>query len=87
MHILIYSYTHILIYSYIINGKYIQTPILCVGELKEEFELGVCVETCTVQLAKSLAGVPVEDARRIVIAYEPVWAIGTGLTATPEVKS
>jgi len=60
-------------------------PILCVGELKEEFELGVCRETCTVQLAKSLKDITPEDARQLVIAYEPVWAIGTGLTATPEI--
>ena len=60
------------------------TPILCIGELKEEFELNVCRETCTVQLAKCLADIPAEEVKKIVIAYEPVWAIGTGLTATPD---
>ena len=55
------------------------TPILCIGELKEEFELNVCRETCTVQLAKCLADIPAEEVKKIVIAYEPVWAIGTGL--------
>jgi triosephosphate isomerase len=43
------------------------------------------VQTCTVQLAKALKDIPSEEARKLVIAYEPVWAIGTGLTATPEV--
>lgn len=60
-------------------------PILCVGELKEDFELGVCREICTQQLAKSLNGVSAEEAKNLVIAYEPVWAIGTGLTATPAI--
>lgn len=60
------------------------TPILCVGEnlkQREEEEQYVVVRD---QLVGALAGIAPEDAARIVIAYEPVWAIGTGKTATPE---
>lgn len=58
-------------------------PILCIGESKEEYEAGLNKEICAVQLGKDLAGVSAEEMDKIVIAYEPVWAIGTGLTATP----
>jgi len=61
------------------------TPILCVGELKEEFEEGLVEQVCGLQLSKDLRGVTADEMRKIVIAYEPVWAIGTGLTATPEI--
>lgn len=60
-------------------------PILCIGELKEERESGETFNVCDVQLTKGLAGVSSEAMKNVVIAYEPVWAIGTGLTATPEV--
>jgi len=60
-------------------------PILCIGELKDEFEEGLVEQVCALQLAKDLRGVTAEEMRRVVIAYEPVWAIGTGLTATPEI--
>jgi triosephosphate isomerase (TIM) len=60
-------------------------PILCIGESKEEYEAGLNKEVCAVQLGKNLAGVTAEQMMDIVIAYEPVWAIGTGLTATPEI--
>mmetsp|Transcript_21368 Transcript_21368/g.27622 ORF Transcript_21368/g.27622 Transcript_21368/m.27622 type:complete len:288 (+) Transcript_21368:79-942(+) len=60
-------------------------PILCIGELKDEFEEGLVEQVCALQLAKDLRGVSAEEMKKIVIAYEPVWAIGTGLTATPEI--
>jgi len=59
--------------------------ILCIGELKEERESGETFNVCDVQLTEGLKGVSAEMMDDIVIAYEPVWAIGTGLTATPEV--
>ena len=60
------------------------TPILCIGEEKEIREAGTHVEHTLSQLVGGLADIPAEQAESIVIAYEPVWAIGTGLTATPE---
>jgi triosephosphate isomerase len=60
------------------------TPILCIGEEKEIREAGDHVAHTLSQLDGGLAGIPAEQAETIVIAYEPVWAIGTGLTATPE---
>ena len=59
--------------------------ILCIGELKEERESGETFAVCDTQLTEGLKGVSAEMMDSIVIAYEPVWAIGTGLTATPEV--
>ena len=59
-------------------------PILCVGEVKEEREGGRAVEVVVEQLRGSLLGVAFDDPEELVIAYEPVWAIGTGLTATPD---
>jgi triosephosphate isomerase len=56
--------------------------ILCVGELLEEREAGKAEEVCETQTVKGLEGVA--DLANVVIAYEPVWAIGTGKTATPE---
>jgi triosephosphate isomerase len=58
-------------------------PILCVGELLAEREAGRTKEVVRVQVEKGLAGVPAGKAEQVVIAYEPVWAIGTGKTATP----
>jgi triosephosphate isomerase len=58
--------------------------ILCVGELLEEREAGKAEAVCETQTVKGLAGVAAADLGRITIAYEPVWAIGTGKTATPE---
>jgi triosephosphate isomerase (TIM) len=60
------------------------TPILCVGEGLPVREEGAHVPHCTAQLDAGLAGLTPEQIKRIVIAYEPVWAIGTGKTATPE---
>ena len=60
------------------------TVILCVGELKEEREQGITAELVALQTKVALGGVSAEELKRIVIAYEPVWAIGTGLTATAD---
>ena len=59
-------------------------PIVCVGETLDEREAGQLEEIVGGQLDGSLASVPNERASDVVIAYEPVWAIGTGKTATPE---
>lgn len=61
------------------------TPILCIGETKEDYELGLNEQVCTIQLARDLKGLTPEQVSKLVIAYEPVWAIGTGLSATPEI--
>jgi triosephosphate isomerase (TIM) len=61
------------------------TPILCIGETKEEYELGLNEQICTIQLARDLQGLSPDLVKKTVIAYEPVWAIGTGLTASPEI--
>ena len=58
--------------------------ILCLGEVKEERLAGITDEIVSMQTKLDLAGVSAEDMKNIIIAYEPVWAIGTGLTATPE---
>lgn len=58
--------------------------ILCIGELLEEREAGKAEAVCETQTVKGLEGVSAEDLKRVTIAYEPVWAIGTGKTATPE---
>lgn len=60
------------------------TPILCVGEPLEVRQAGRQVEHTLAQLVGGLDGVPAGQARSLVIAYEPVWAIGTGEVATPE---
>jgi triosephosphate isomerase len=59
-------------------------PILCVGEQLDVRREGRHAAHCTTQLDGALAGIPAEVARTIVIAYEPVWAIGTGEVATPD---
>jgi triosephosphate isomerase len=60
------------------------TPILCVGETEEERERGDTERKLRHQVQEGLEKVPVGRLPEVVIAYEPVWAIGTGLTATPE---
>ncbi|HEY3506620.1 MAG TPA: triose-phosphate isomerase [Actinocatenispora sp.] len=64
--------------------KHELAPILCVGEGLEVREAGEHVPHCTAQLDAALKGVTAEQAETVVVAYEPVWAIGTGKTATPE---
>ena len=59
-------------------------PIVCVGESKEQRELGVTKEVIDLQVKTALSGIPAEKIRHVVIAYEPLWAIGTGDTATAE---
>ena len=59
-------------------------PILCVGESLKERECGAAEDVVAAQLSRDLGGLTVEQADRILVAYEPVWAIGTGKTATPE---
>jgi triosephosphate isomerase len=58
--------------------------ILCVGETLAEREAGIAESVCEIQLRLGLAGVSAADLADVVIAYEPVWAIGTGKTATPD---
>ena len=60
------------------------TVILCVGETLEQREQGITSELVAMQTKIALGGVTEEELKRIIIAYEPVWAIGTGLTATDE---
>ena len=59
-------------------------PILCIGEKLEEREANKTEDVLKSQLNGSLEGLSMEDMEKVVIAYEPVWAIGTGKTATPE---
>jgi triosephosphate isomerase len=59
------------------------TPVLCVGETQEERRHGLTFTTVERQLRAGLMGVAAEDVSRVVLAYEPVWAIGTGVNATP----
>ena len=60
------------------------TPIVCVGEVLQEREQGKTFDVIKKQCAGGWAGLTAEDMEKIVIAYEPVWAIGTGKTATPQ---
>jgi triosephosphate isomerase len=60
------------------------TPILCIGEPLDVRKAGTHVEYTLAQLDGALEGVPASDAETVVVAYEPVWAIGTGEVATPE---
>lgn len=59
-------------------------PVLCLGEVLEEREKGKTFDVVTRQLESAVQGLNTEQAEKLVIAYEPVWAIGTGKTATPD---
>lgn len=59
-------------------------PIMCCGETLEQRELGVTIEFVRTQIKGGLTGVNGEDVKKMIIAYEPIWAIGTGKTATTE---
>ena len=60
------------------------SPIICVGESESQREMGVTQDWIALQVKTALYGVPAERLRRCVIAYEPIWAIGTGKTATAQ---
>jgi triosephosphate isomerase len=61
------------------------TAIVCIGETKEQFEKKITQDVIKSQIEGSLAGIDAQDMQSVIVAYEPVWAIGTGLTATPEI--
>ncbi len=60
------------------------TPIVCVGETLEQREKNITVETVAIQTKIAFKDISAEDAKKSIIAYEPVWAIGTGVVATDE---
>lgn len=60
------------------------SPIVCVGESLEQRRLGVTLDFIAYQVKTALANVPADQVRHVVMAYEPIWAIGTGITATAE---
>jgi len=64
--------------------KHGMTPIVCVGETEEEREAGSTESKVTGQVEAAVTGLPAGQMERLVIAYEPIWAIGTGKTATPD---
>ena len=68
----------------LVNGL---TPIVCVGEDLEQMERGETESWINVQVRAAFAGLPAASAEKLVVAYEPIWAIGTGKTATSEVAN
>ena len=64
--------------------KYSLKPIVCVGESLEQRENGTTEKVISNQIQKAFDEIPVEELNKIIIAYEPIWAIGTGKTATKE---
>lgn len=65
--------------------SYGMTPIFCIGEKLEDRESGKTNEVNGKQIREGLAGLTADEAKKVIVAYEPVWAIGTGKTATPEI--
>ncbi len=59
-------------------------PIVCCGESLEQREAGVTMDWISIQIKKAFAGISADDAKKVVVAYEPIWAIGTGKTATDD---
>jgi len=59
-------------------------PILCVGESLEQREAGITMDLITIQIKKAFKDIAAADAKKVVVAYEPIWAIGTGKTATAD---
>ena len=64
--------------------KFNLTPLICVGEKLEERKKGRAKEVVETQIRESLLGIEAWEGKKVIVAYEPVWAIGTGETATPE---
>ena len=60
------------------------TPIMCCGETLNQREMNITIEHIRIQIKKGLYGLSASDAEKVVIAYEPIWAIGTGKTATSQ---
>ncbi|MDF2700272.1 MAG: tpiA [Haloplasmataceae bacterium] len=67
--------------------KYDLTPIVCVGEKLQERENGTTNVIVDAQTVKALSGLTKEQVKKVVVAYEPIWAIGTGRTATAEIAN
>lgn len=59
-------------------------PIVCVGESLDQREAGITMDLIAIQIKKAFAGISKDEAKKAVVAYEPIWAIGTGKTATAE---